>query len=119
MGSANTKLRIKCPSSDATLFSGRDPNTHGVRSNPDTVPPGLPWLAERLRQSAYRTAAFVSNPVLRAERGFARGFATYRMFAGPQAMQNVTRAFEEWRRQDWKQPTFIWLHYIDPHGPYR
>jgi choline-sulfatase len=31
----------------------------------------------------------------------------------------MNEAFLEWARaHDWEQPTFVWIHYMDPHGPY-
>ena len=104
----------------ATLFTGRHPREHGVRSNAHAIPPSLSTLAERLQDSGYRTAAFVSNPVLREEKGYTRGFDTYSLLdetGGPAA---VSHAFLLWGREleGWQQPTFVWLHYIDPHGPY-
>ena len=69
----------KTAPSFTTIFTGRHPEEHGVRSNFDRVPDVLPMLAERLREAGYRTAAFVSNPALRKSKGFARGFDRYRM----------------------------------------
>jgi arylsulfatase len=102
----------------ATLFTGRHPRVHGVRANFTSVPAGLPVLAERMRALGYRTAAFVGNPVLRESMGFARGFDVYAVTAGPDAVRNANRAFLRWARAPWDRPTFVWLHYLDPHGPY-
>ncbi len=100
----------------ATLFSGRHPREHGVRSNLVALPEELPLLAERLQAAGYRTAAFVSNPVLRRSMGYARGFDRYDQEVRDVA--GVNRAFLDWARPAWNRPTFVWLHYIDPHGPY-
>ncbi len=104
----------------ATLFTGRHPREHGVRSNANAIPPSLSTLAERLRDSGYRTAAFVSNPVLREEKGYTRGFDTYFLLDEKSGPAAVSHAFLRWGREleGWQQPTFVWLHYIDPHGPY-
>jgi arylsulfatase len=100
----------------ATLFTGRHPREHGVRSNFTVVPVGLPMLAERLRALGYRTAAFVSGPVLRKRVGFERGFDLYRTHL--EGVERVNGAFLRWGKGEWTAPTFVWLHYIDPHGPY-
>ncbi len=105
----------------ATLFSGRHPEEHGVRSNFDGVPEALPLLAERLRSLGYATAAFVGNPVLRAATGFTRGFDHYVIFDGKHqdGVRSVNEAFFAWARaRAWDRPAFVWLHYMDPHGPY-
>src|SRR5206468_157613 len=90
---------------------------HGVRSNFNAIPKEAPVLAERLKALGYRTAAFVGNPVLREGMGFSRGFDSYAVFPEDSVAQ-VNRAFLEWLRQEWKEPTFVWIHYMDPHGPY-
>ncbi|MGH0032426.1 MAG: sulfatase [Myxococcota bacterium] len=106
----------------ATMFTGRHPQEHGVRSNFAPVPEALPVLAERLRDAGYRTAAFVSNPALRESRGFARGFDTFRRLPEQDGVARVSRAFFEWADTEWAggsgAPVFVWIHTIDPHGPY-
>jgi len=103
-----------------TIFTGLHPQEHGVRSNFGAIPAALPVLAERLRARGYRTAAFVGNPVLRPGTGFDRGFEHYQLFDGRHDAGTgpVNAAFLEWARADWNRPTFVWIHYMDPHGPY-
>jgi arylsulfatase len=103
-----------------TLFTGQHPQVHGVRSNFDGVPAKLPVLAERLRALGYRTAAFIGSPVLRSGKGYDRGFDVFRTFDGRrgEGVVPVNHAFLEWARDEWTQPTFVWIHYMDPHGPY-
>lgn len=106
-----------CPSM-TTIFTGLGAQEHGVRFNFTTIPAAVPLVAERFRALGYRTAAFVSNPVLRPAAGFARGFGTYRFFEQGDVVRDVTDAFREWSAADWDTPTFVWIHYLDPHGPY-
>jgi arylsulfatase len=104
----------------ATLFTGQPPSVHGVGSNRRRIPEALPVLAERLRTAGYRTAAFVGNPVLDPTKGFARGFDVYRLPSGGDGVTEVNQAFFAWAEEGpWRTPSFAWLHYIDPHGPYR
>ena len=94
----------------ATFFTGRHPREHGVRANFTAIPLELPTLAERLRAVGYRTAAFVSNPVLRENMGFARGFDHYEVHERQDGVRRVNRAFLRWgRRGVWDRPTFVWL----------
>ncbi|MBW2290847.1 MAG: sulfatase [Deltaproteobacteria bacterium] len=102
----------------ATLFTGHGPARHGVRYNKPGVPEDLPMLAERFQALGYQTVAFVSNPVLRASKGYARGFDRYQQISSDAGVDEVNRAYSEWSKSGWKQPTFLWIHYIDPHGPY-
>jgi len=113
-----TSVIPKTGPSFATLFTGRHPREHGVRANFAALPAEIPTLAERLRTLGYRTAAFVSNPVLRESMGFARGFEVYELSPQRDGVRNVNRSFFRWGREPWDEPTFAWLHYIDPHGPY-
>jgi arylsulfatase len=103
----------------ATLFTGQPPSVHGVGSNRRRIPEALAVLAERLRAAGYRTAAFVGNPVLDPAKGFARGFDVYRLLSGGDGVTEVNQAFFTWAEGPWRTPSFAWLHYIDPHGPYR
>lgn len=102
----------------ATLFTGLLPREHGVRSNFGTVPAQLSTLAERLRGAGYRTAAFVANPALRSSRGFDRGFDSWVPIPAVSGRELVNPAFLAWARDGFREPTFVWLHYLDPHGPY-
>jgi arylsulfatase A-like enzyme len=121
----------------ATLFTGLYPSQHGVVSHPtmrsdapgerplasDALASEHVTLAEALSASGWRTAAFVSNPWLRARLGFAQGFDVWDdALAGndtPGAL--VSRAGLGWLRAlpaDGR-PFFLYLHYMDAHGPYR
>jgi arylsulfatase A-like enzyme len=102
----------------ATLFTGRYPDQHGVQYNQASLPHGIPVLAERFKSLGYRTAAFISNPVLRASKGYARGFDVYRELPSEGGVREVNRAYFEWSESAFSEPTFVWVHYIDPHGPY-
>jgi arylsulfatase A-like enzyme len=84
----------------------------------------VPTLAERLAALGYETGAFSGNPTLHAGNGFARGFATFgstgdsleAMFLHADAINQ--RALGWLRAHQYRQPFFLYLHYIDPHDPY-
>jgi arylsulfatase A-like enzyme len=102
-----------------SLLSGTHPSETGVDENPAGIPDSLVLLAERLGRAGYHTGAFVSNPVLTAEKGYARGFEKYVLAPEPDGVERVTRAFAAWAdglTDD--RPVFAWIHYMDPHGPY-
>lgn len=103
----------------ATIFTGMHPFEHGVGANSYALPKKTPLLAEALRAAGYRTAAFVSNPNLSKRQGFDRGFEEYGLLPKSDGVLRANRALLRWARgHDWSEPTFVWLHYIDPHGPY-
>lgn len=61
----------------ASLFTGQYPSRHGATSETNVLSSQAETLAEVLRGAGYRTAAFVSNPWVSAERGFDQGFETF------------------------------------------
>lgn len=102
-----------------THLTGRGPCQHGVTANHVMIPAEVPMVAELFKAAGYRTAAFVSNPVLSVQKGYSRGFDVYREFAKAGGLDRLNRQALKWLgKQDWVEPTFVWLHYIDPHGPY-
>ena len=110
----------------ATAFTGRHPRVHQVAANFDAIPEVLPTLAELLQGGGYTTAAFLGNRAIRSTKGFDRGFDHF-VHAGGRSRSNldeVSGSFLRWAREHtaaggWERPTFVWVHYMDPHGPYR
>jgi len=120
----------------ATLFTGLRPSRHGVLSHPelrragggelvlesDVLREEESTLAELMAQAGYRTAAFVSNPWMQAELGFAQGFETFDDSFASNATPGtlVSAAGLEWLRSlpGDERPWFLYLHYMDPHAPY-
>lgn len=120
----------------ATLFTGQYPSRHGVLSHPemrttrkgervlesDVLRGEVTTLAEILAQAGYRTAAFVSNPWMQSELGFAQGFETYDDSFADNATPGtvVTAAGAQWLRSKPRdgRPWFLYLHYMDAHAPY-
>ena len=117
--------------SHATLLTGLDPPEHGVRSNGgEVLPSGIPTLAEMLASRGYSTAAFVGSRVLDRRFGLGRGFALFDddmlaervgEYGYPErpadAVTDAALAWLEGQPQD--RPFFLWVHYYDPHAPYR
>jgi len=103
----------------ATMFSGRHPAEHGVRSNLHSVSNSTQMLAQILKQNGYRTAAFVGNPVLQPQLGYDRGFDKYQVLPSADGVVTVEESFLPWARAGWDRPTFAWIHFLEPHGPYR
>ncbi len=120
----------------ATILTGRYPDEMGIVSNRSAIPESVPTLASALRARGWRTAAVVSNFVLRDKTGLAEGFGVYddtmdqkeavrkwpERVAAP-TTDAALRILEEWDASDASQesdpiPWFLWVHYQDPHGPY-
>jgi arylsulfatase len=109
--------------STASLLTGLWPVTHmePMRDRPEGVAflrSGFTTLAEHLAAAGYATAGFVSNPALRAEEGFAQGFATWDDTTGRDAeAEGVIAPAIEWLATA-RAPFFLWVHLLDPHHPY-
>ncbi len=121
---AHTFVPMTLPS-HAALFSGRSAVDFGVLTNRDVVPSEVETLAERLAALGYRTAAFTSLAVLRAEQGLDQGFETYDDEPGAggrrwyRSANEVFAPAAEWVQRHREEPFFLWLHLSDPHEPYQ
>jgi arylsulfatase A-like enzyme/cytochrome c-type biogenesis protein CcmH/NrfG len=124
---AVTPVPVTLPA-HASLFTGSNPPSHGVRSNGIfRLPPEETTLAELLRQAGFRTAAFVGAAVLDARFGLDQGFDHYDDAIPAQApgaraaerrASEVVAAALDWLRRQPAEPTFVWVHLFDPHAPY-
>lgn len=114
----------------ASILTGRYPRFHsfGVANGNFLLAPEEVTLAEQFREAGYRTAAVVCNPVLPRRLGFDQGFEEYdhRMKQREQvrrareriAAPATTAAIEWLEGVGPDEAFFLWLHYMDPHGPY-
>jgi arylsulfatase A-like enzyme len=111
----------------ASIFTGRYPHSHGVHRDRDALGETVPVLAELLRRRGYHTAAVVTNGVVGAQFGFARGFDAFEFLPEDHRRSEVHRsAFEAGaaaRRllaaRPPGRPLFLYVHTTDPHAPYR
>ena len=121
--------------SHASLFTGLDAVTHGVRNNGTFVlGEAHVTLAEQLKEAGYLTAAFVGAYVLDDRFGLAQGFDHYDDSVNPstgsrrsghfneRSAYQVTEAALAWMRSELPKapdrPLFTWLHFYDAHHPY-
>jgi hypothetical protein len=84
--------------SHASLLTASYPTRHGVHDNGTfRLGPSSPTLAEALKRSGYRTAAFVGAFVLDARFGLGRGFDLYddRMLGRGGDVEFVQRSAEQ------------------------
>jgi arylsulfatase A-like enzyme len=127
--------------SHSTLFTGRHPFVHGVRSNSGYVlADENATLAEALRAHGYKTAAEVAAPVIGQHTRLDQGFDHYhdlrfqdirrktiRVREGEEEKvvevdereaEDVTRFGLRFLEQSRSEKFFLWLHYFDAHQPY-
>jgi arylsulfatase len=95
---------------------GQTPGTKGL-------PESMTTLAEYLSAAGYQTAGFVTNPYLKSVFNMQQGFDHYEEIfdehGSGRAGQVVRRVLRYSDGLDWKKPTFLYLHFMDTHSPYR
>lgn len=109
-----------------TMLTGLDPCRHSVRDNAlYDVPPTAPLLQQLLKDEGRRTFAVVASIVLLGRHRLSRGFDSY----DDQGLV-VTAGDEHERQADavaaaalpqlaGSEPFFGFVHFYDPHQPYR
>lgn len=105
----------------ASLHTGLYPGHHPLRTNIAKLPAEIPALADMLHAHGYTTAAYFGNALLSPESGFGRGFDTYESFVaffGGSADVRGADLASAWLRGTPRSPWFLWVHFMDPHGPY-
>lgn len=109
--------------SHASMMTGLYPAGHGVHENARAIADGRVVAAERLKQSGYATAAFVSSFVLARQFGLAQGFDVYDDYRPSNTVERASRdttdrALAYLQQAPTGTPVFVWVHYFDPHTPY-
>lgn len=119
----------------SSVLTGLMPDEIGTRWNQELMPSSVTTLAEVVRDAGFDTAAFVSNIVLarasgdQGPIGVQQGFdhyddeltpIEYAKAAPERTGAATTRAVRRWLddRADDQDKFFLWVHYMDPHGPY-
>lgn len=130
----------------AAFLTGRHPVELGLIRNGRALP-DVPTVPEALAAHGYRTAAFVSSPVLHGDHGLERGFLVYRDALGPAGFRHLlfVRLLGDLRsaltghepsptkergdrtvdgalgwlaRQPEDAAVFLWVHLYDAHTPH-
>lgn len=114
----------------AGMMTSRHPDEVGIRTNLSRLDARAITLASELSRQGWRTAAVVSNFILRRTSGLSHGFEEYddrlpqkeaaRGLVERTAGATTNAALEMLDRFLTEDPQhlFLWVHYQDPHGPY-
>ncbi|MDJ0867622.1 MAG: sulfatase [Myxococcota bacterium] len=105
----------------ASLLTSRSPWQLGVAwGKSHRVPDDARTLAEILGDAGFVTGAFVGNFVLGPKAGYAQGFDHYH-FARHDMTDGaeITAAALAWAASRRDEPILLFVHYVDPHAPYR
>ncbi len=107
----------------AGLLTSRDPAVLGIEGFNSSVAEGQVLLSEVLRAHGYATGAVVSHTFVSAAWGFGQGFDSFdesnvkdhQAVTSPGVTEKALAFVREHRDRDF----FLFVHYFDPHFPYR
>jgi len=119
----------------ASVFSGVYPFQHnvvtglaafermrkgGMKVDLDRVPEAIETMGEAMARAGYATYAVTGNVNIREEMGFAQGFERFwNVPSAKPAADELNAKVRGWKRSLLRAPrSFLYLHYMDPHGPY-
>lgn len=119
----------------ASIFTSLYPFQHGVVSNliafkksaaPETqltavlIPDSALTMAEIFRNAGYKTFGVSMNINVTAERKFDKGFDRFAYKDGGKDADFANRQLREWKSEiQAAKSSFIYIHYMDCHIPYR
>ncbi|HLF56663.1 MAG TPA: sulfatase [Thermoanaerobaculia bacterium] len=118
----------------ATLLTSVPPHVHGATRNGLPARAGLPSLPRLLAKRGYRTGAFLGNWTLKNPlSGLAPHWQTYEVVVSRKRWlglvrdearaRDLTEAALDWveklRASEPGRPYALWIHYVEPHAPYR
>jgi arylsulfatase A-like enzyme len=123
---SNARSQASCtfPSVNSMLTSRSGAAFLGQPGGAMGLPAGIPGLAEMLRARGFGTHAVSASPIVRNSPGrfnpgggFGRGFDTFQEDCVWRPADCVTDQALPHLAHD-PRPLFLYLHYLDPHGPY-
>jgi choline-sulfatase len=106
-----------------SMLTGRYPSFHGLQDEGMKLAPGIPTLAESLKECGYQTVAVVSHIYVSAAFGLERGFDRFdeTLILGgaynPAAGQVVDQSLGLISALP-QGPFFAFVHFFDPHTDY-
>ncbi len=134
-GTLFEQARVQWPKTNASvasLLTSTYGATNGVRAAASSLDRRLVTLAEMLAEAGYYGAAFVASAHLGRAFGFDQGFAEVHELWGnrwvihsstinsaPFANDRIATEVKSWLAQNGERRFFLWVHFLDPHGPYR
>lgn len=128
----------------ASLFTGLYPTDHGVTRgffahrrltkrvqagetvelSLNRMPSSVPTLPELFQAAGYRTFGLATNVNIGPEIGFDRGFDHFERLADMDKNASPGAEVIRGKLSEWQSnlrasgPNFVYLHFMDPHGPY-
>jgi arylsulfatase A-like enzyme len=118
----------KTSPSVASLMTGKPPGAHYVRLIGQKLRDRHLTLAEIVAALGYMTCGVTKSGVVSTTFGFDQGFQRF-IHETSEVESAATDSALAWLEETWlpttefrsepgRPPFFLWMHYIDPHGPY-
>ena len=102
----------------ASFLTGMLPPFTGAKHQPEPFHPSNVSIAEVLAEAGYQTAAFIDNGLLSRLSGWNQGFGHFQCVDEDEA-SSIYRRAAGWLEQAPAGPFFLWIHFLDPHSPYK
>jgi choline-sulfatase len=113
----------------ASMFTGLAASVHGCEDTKHQLHSAHTTLAERLKNTGFATAAFVSSLLLDPIFGLSQGFGQYVHCTAPLPGNEVARTYgatsptvvatvQGWLRQNTQRPFFLFVNFWDVHFDY-
>jgi arylsulfatase A-like enzyme len=84
------------------------------------LPADVPTMPEVMQAAGYTTFGITANVNIGVTMGFARGFDRFRHFPEDVPATELGEKAKQWERGiRGAQPYFLYMHFLDPHAPYR
>ena len=117
----------------SSMLTSLYPHEHGTTRNGLKMRPGLVSLSKILESRGYKTAAFVGNWTLKDQlSGLGEHFMSFNevfdrkrwfgLFFSEATADDLTERTLAWIDEHFessRRPFFTWVHYVEPHEPYR
>jgi arylsulfatase A-like enzyme len=106
----------------ASLLTGLEPSHHGSREVAQPMSREVTTLGQILQRQGYATVGASANGAAGEHQGLDRGFDRFLRYADllpPVAPVVTERTLAAVAEVSAEKPLFLWVHYIDPHFPYR
>ena len=105
----------------SSLLSSTYGSTSGVARSTmkEKIPLSYELLPELLKGAGYSTFGVVSNMSLTSTFQFDQGFDQLKVAGGKPANAISAAARDLVEKRDPTRPYFLWVHYLDPHAPYK
>ena len=108
-----------------SILTSTYPSTHGVLS-PSHNLKEVPLLSQILKENGYYTVAICAHYTISEVKKLRDSFNKFFSFKGEEDnfwivnnAQEVTKIAKKWLRNNYKRRFFLWIHYMDCHGPYK